>query len=85
MAYLAETDLLLVKRFPASAGSFYGKMLGLTISAFYVRDRLVELEPIDPIEELGQGAELILIILTFLGSSAHTDSSFFLGRAFYVL
>jgi hypothetical protein len=52
IAYAAKSNLLLVKRFAARADLPYGEMLGLTFSAFYYRDRLVELEPIGPLEEV---------------------------------
>ena len=55
LAYLAKSNMLLVKRFAVSPDRTYGEMLGLTVSVFYYRDRLVELEPIGPLEELRQG------------------------------
>ena len=55
MGYLSKENLLFVKQFPAPPKATYGEMLGLTCCVFYWQDRLVELEPIGPLEELQPG------------------------------
>jgi hypothetical protein len=57
LAYLSKEGQLLVKRFVVHSDRPYGEMAGLTCCIFYYRDRLVELEPIGPLENLAPGEE----------------------------
>ncbi len=54
--YLMRSDLLFVKRFPVYPDRVYSEMAGLTISIWYFRDEMCELEPIGPRETLAPGA-----------------------------
>ena len=54
-AYLMPHDLLLVKRFPTYPNRVYNEVAGLTISLWYYRDVVCELEPIGPMEVLAPG------------------------------
>jgi len=53
--YLMKNDLLFVKRFAVDPGRVYNEMAGLTISIWYFRDSMCELEPIGPQEKLAPG------------------------------
>ena len=55
-AYLMRNDLLFVKRYPVYPDRVYGEMAGLTISIWYYKDEMCELEPIGPRELLAPGA-----------------------------
>jgi len=55
-AYLMPSDLLFVKRYPVYPDRVYGEMAGLTISIWYFKDEMCELEPIGPREMLAPGA-----------------------------
>ncbi len=55
-AYLMRSDLLFVKRYPVHPERVYGEMAGLTISIWYYKDEMCELEPIGPRELLAPGA-----------------------------
>ena len=57
LGYLSKDGQLLVKRFAVHPERPYGEMAGLTCCVFYYRDRLVELEPIGPLENLAPGEE----------------------------
>lgn len=54
--YLTRNDLLFVKRYPVYPGRVYGEMAGLTISIWYHKNEMCELEPIGPRETLAPGA-----------------------------
>jgi hypothetical protein len=56
LAYLTKNDLLLVKRFPTYPDRVYNEMAALTISIWYYKDLMCELEPIGPMEKLAPGA-----------------------------
>ena len=53
--YLTRNDLMFVKRFPVYPNRVYGEMAGLTISIWYYKDEMCELEPIGPRETLAPG------------------------------
>ena len=55
-AYLMKNDLLFVKRFPVYPDRVYGEIAGLTVSIYYEDDKLCELEPIGPRENIPPGA-----------------------------
>jgi len=55
-AYLMPNDLMFVKAYPTYPERVYGEMAGLTISLWYMRDFVCELEPIGPREILAPGA-----------------------------
>ena len=55
--YLDKNDLLWVKRFPTYSDRPYGELAGLTISIWYNKDEMVELEPIGPRENIRPGGE----------------------------
>lgn len=53
--YLMKSDLLFVKRYPTYPDRVYNEMAGLTISIWYFKDLMCELEPIGPRESLAPG------------------------------
>lgn len=55
-AYLTRSGLLFAKRFPVFPDRVYGEVAGLTISIWYFKDVMCELEPIGPREMLAPGA-----------------------------
>ena len=55
LAYLAPTDQLFVKRFRTYPNRAYSEFAGLTISVWYPKGEMVELEPIGPAEDLRPG------------------------------
>ena len=54
-AYLMKDDLLFVKRFPTYPDRVYNEMAALTISIYYYKDVMCELEPIGPQESIAPG------------------------------
>jgi len=54
--YLMRNDLMFIKRFPVYPDRVYNEMAGLTISVWYFRNEMCELEPIGPREILAPGA-----------------------------
>jgi hypothetical protein len=54
--YLMRNDLMFVKRFPVYPERVYCEMAGLTISIWYNKNEMCELEPIGPRETLAPGA-----------------------------
>ncbi len=54
-AYLTNNDLAFVKRFPTYRDRVYGELASLTISIWYYKDQMCELEPIGPLEDLDPG------------------------------
>ncbi len=56
LAYLMKNDLLFVKRFPVYPDRPYNEIAGLTISIWYYKDELCELEPIGPKNSIAPGA-----------------------------
>ena len=54
--YLTRNDLMFVKRYPVYPDRVYGEMAGLTISIWYYKDEMCEIEPIGPREILAPGA-----------------------------
>lgn len=77
--YLTRNNLMFVKRFPVYPQRVYNEMAGLTISIWYFEDKMCELEPIGPAENLspGQSAsfteEWWLLPYRFPGSGAAVD------------
>jgi hypothetical protein len=55
LAYVMKTDLMFVKRFPTYPDRAYNEMAGLTISIWYYKDELCELEPIGPRNDIPPG------------------------------
>ncbi|HUT34233.1 MAG TPA: hypothetical protein VNE39_12180 [Planctomycetota bacterium] len=55
LAYLMKNDLLFVKRYPVYPERAYGEIAGLTISIWYFKDELCELEPIGPRNHIAPG------------------------------
>ena len=53
--YLMRNDLMFVKRFPVYPDRVYSEMAGLTISIWYYKNLMCELEPIGPSETLAPG------------------------------
>ncbi|MBC7234340.1 MAG: hypothetical protein H5T69_00745 [Chloroflexi bacterium] len=53
--YLMPNDLLFLKRFPTYPERIYNEVAGLTLSLWYYRDVVCELEPIGPMEVLAPG------------------------------
>lgn len=54
-SYLSKNDLMWVKRFPVYPERVYNEMAGLTISIWYNKEEMTELEPIGPREVLAPG------------------------------
>lgn len=54
-AYLMPNNLLFVKQFPTYPDRVYNEAAGLTLSLWYFRDLVCELEPIGPREVLAPG------------------------------
>ena len=55
-AYLMKSNLLFVKRYPTFPDRVYNDAAGLTISIYYLRKQMCELEPIGPRETIRPGA-----------------------------
>ena len=55
LCYLMPNDLMFVKRFHTYPDRVYSEMAALTISIWYYRDTMCELEPIGPRETLAPG------------------------------
>jgi hypothetical protein len=55
-AYLMPNNLMLVKQFPTFPDRVYNEMAGITISLWYLKERVCELEPIGPMEILAPGS-----------------------------
>ncbi len=55
-SYLTRSNLLFTKKYPVYPERVYGEMAGLTISIWYFKDEMCELEPIGPLERLEPGA-----------------------------
>ena len=53
--YLTRNDLLFVKRFPTFPDRVYNEMAGFTVSMWYYKDMMCELEPIGPRTDLAPG------------------------------
>ncbi|MDF1513608.1 MAG: hypothetical protein P1S60_07350 [Anaerolineae bacterium] len=56
-AYLMPNNLMLVKQFPTFPNRVYNEMAGITISLWYLKDFVCELEPIGPMEVLTRGEQ----------------------------
>lgn len=54
--YLTRDNLLFTKKYPVYADRVYSEMAGLTISIWYFKNEMCELEPIGPREILAPGA-----------------------------
>ena len=54
-AYLTRNNLMFVKRFPVDSDRVYAEMASLTISIWYFKNEMCELEPIGPREILSSG------------------------------
>lgn len=55
LAYLAPTNQLFVKRFRTYPDRAYNELAALTVSVWYPKQEMVELEPIGPAEDLQPG------------------------------
>ena len=55
LCYLTTNDLMFVKRFPTYPDRVYSEVAGLTISIWYYKDIMCELEPIGPMEKIAPG------------------------------
>ncbi len=55
-SYLTRPGLLFTKRYAVEPERVYGEMAGLTISIWYYKGEMCELEPIGPLERLAPGA-----------------------------
>jgi hypothetical protein len=55
LCYLMKNDLMFVKRFPTYPARVYNEMAALTISIWYYKDMMCELEPIGPAEAIAPG------------------------------
>ena len=54
-AYLMKNDLMFVKEYPTYPDRVYNEMAGLTISIWYFKEQMCELEPIGPRETIQPG------------------------------
>ncbi len=52
LGYITQDNMLFVKRFPAYPERVYGEMASFTISLWYFKDSMCELEPIGPWETI---------------------------------
>ncbi len=57
LAYLAPNDQMFVKRYKTYPERAYNEFAGLTLSVWYPKGDMVELEPIGPAEDLSPGQE----------------------------
>ncbi|NQT86950.1 hypothetical protein HQ560_09310 [bacterium] len=71
LAYVMKNDLMFVKRFPTYPARAYSEMAALTISIWYYKDEVCELEPIGPRNDIPPG-----------GSAAYTEAWWILPRAY---
>ena len=55
LGYLLKNNMLFVKRFPTYPERIYNEIAGLTVSIWYPKDHIVEIEPIGPMEKLVPG------------------------------
>ncbi len=55
LAYVMKNGLMFVKRFPVYPDRAYNEMAALTISVWYYKDELCELEPIGPRSNIAPG------------------------------
>ena len=55
IAYIAKNDLLFTKKFPIYPKRIYGEMAANSVSIWYNRDEMVEIEPIGPMESIEPG------------------------------
>ena len=55
LGYVMKNNLMFVKRFPTYPDRPYNEMAGLTISIWYFKDELCELEPIGPRTSIAPG------------------------------
>ena len=55
LGYITRDDLLFVKRFPVYPDRVYGELAAYTISIWYNKDQMCELEPIGPRETIKSG------------------------------
>ena len=53
--YLMKNDLMFIKYYPTYPNRVYNEMAALTISIWYYRDKVCELEPIGPMERILSG------------------------------
>jgi len=53
--YLGTNDVMLVKKFPTYPDRVYNEIAGITISIWYYKDIMCELEPIGPMENIASG------------------------------
>jgi hypothetical protein len=58
LGYITRDNLLFVKRFPVYPERIYGEMAGLTISIWYFKEKICELEPIGPWETIEPGGSV---------------------------
>lgn len=56
LCYLTKNNLMLVKRFATYPGRIYNEMTAITISIWYYKDLMCELEPIGPMEKIAPGS-----------------------------
>ncbi|MDD4019221.1 MAG: hypothetical protein PHV28_14910 [Kiritimatiellae bacterium] len=54
-SYLTRSGLLFTKRYTVAPDRVYGEVASLTISIWYYKDEMCELEPIGPLERLSPG------------------------------
>jgi len=55
IGYLLQNDMLFVKRFETYPERVYNEIAGLTVSVWYPKDEMCEIEPIGPMETLLPG------------------------------
>lgn len=55
LCYLTRNDLMFIKRFPTYPDRVYNEIAAITISIWYYKDIMCELEPIGPMERIPPG------------------------------
>jgi len=79
LCYLCRSNLMLVKRFPTYPYRVYGEIAAITISIWYYKDIMCELEPIGPRETIAPGRsasfseEWWLLPYEFPGRGGHAN------------
>ncbi|MFC1692132.1 hypothetical protein ACFL1R_01345 [Candidatus Latescibacterota bacterium] len=55
LGYITKSNLLFVKKFPVYTDRVYGEVAAYTISLWYFKEQMCELEPIGPLETIEPG------------------------------
>jgi hypothetical protein len=58
LAYITKDDLLIVKKFKTFPERAYGEVAAYTVSIWYYKEQMCELEPIGPLEKIKPGGKV---------------------------